>query len=516
MDLSTNIIQNVYNIGTNSCSAGTQYCTDGYALYFPCLKDITKGQDVCFDFYIADSSTKDVMDLRDVDAISLNLIGPFNCHYGTFSYPDNISSLQTENYPIVYSDDFEQNELNCHLTLFKVHLDDEPNSEIYYSSKEDDFYLGTEVEISAYDTPTHIFVGWTTLNLNDGVCGGEELTDNIISKSNVYHFIIEDDVIIFALYRKRRTFRIVSDPTNVSSFFDVYYDNLIRPYHISNKSDEVYDDTENDESGHKVDYVDVLEGYNIVVECIPNGTQSDSSESEELSEPYKFVKWKDGEKSRYREFKVGYDTKSFEDGLTINLKAVCIGPVPPYELDYKEVSFYNEFDEEGIHINSNYYDKHTVSSNGVKQDNGYLHFNDGTILLSSAGIEDGIKVNLYARSNEDCEIYVTINDYSANMTITPQDEYKEFSFYFTKCNSSDIEIRTEGECFIERIEVCEEVIVNKGKAQLCLDAETTSNLPSGNLSINGAITVNGVSYGLATTQIGTVNKLPKITLNIEQ
>ena len=106
--LTTNIIRNVFNIGTNSCDAGTQYCSEGYALYFPCLKDITKGQDACWEFYVADYGAKgaynlaaadpnisdddlanlagkETVDLRDVDAISLNLIGAFNCPYGTYT-----------------------------------------------------------------------------------------------------------------------------------------------------------------------------------------------------------------------------------------------------------------------------------------------------------------------------------------------------------------------------------------------------------------------------------------------
>ena len=100
--LSTNAITNVYNVGAGSCDAGTKYCTNEYALYFPCLKDVTRGQNVCFDFYIADGSTQDVVDLRTVDAITLNLNGQFNCSYGSFSYPDNILSLQKEEYSQIY------------------------------------------------------------------------------------------------------------------------------------------------------------------------------------------------------------------------------------------------------------------------------------------------------------------------------------------------------------------------------------------------------------------------------
>ena len=65
--LTTNIIRNVFNIGTNSCDAGTQYCSEGYALYFPCLKDITKGQDACWEFYVADYGAKGAYNLAAAD-----------------------------------------------------------------------------------------------------------------------------------------------------------------------------------------------------------------------------------------------------------------------------------------------------------------------------------------------------------------------------------------------------------------------------------------------------------------
>ena len=77
------------------------------------------------------------------------------------------------------------------------------------------------------------------------------------------------------------------------------------------------------------------------------------------------------------------------------------------------------------------------------------------------------------------------------------------------------------------LEVCREEIIDKGKARFCLSSEVTSKLPSGPLSVNGAIAVgelgvdengeltvnNPQAYGLATTQIGTINRLPKITIN---
>lgn len=533
MDLTTNIIRNVYNIGGGTCDAGTKYCTDGYTLYFPCLKDITKGQDVCFDFYIADYAGKNaydlataadvdsmtgsdpnkmLADLRDVDAISLNLIGPFNCQYGTFSYPDNISSLQQEEYPVVYRLAFDSRNL-CHLDLYMLDIEN-TGSEVYLNAQDSDFYSGTEVEVAAYDTPTHIFIGWGVFDIDDEDCAEDTIYDHIISKKNIYTFTIKEDTILLAIYRPRKVYSVISDPTNKFSHFNVNYDHI--EYHISNRPDEVFDDGYN--SLEKV-----LEGYHMVVKCIPSGDVLGDTPDKR----YEFVKWKDDNNSRCRIFTIGKDTKAFESDDVIKLKAVCRGPVPYYELKDVDILYNDEFDEEGIHINtifsdvemSDYYgDENVKYFNEVYQKyidgNGHLYFNNGTMILSSAGIEDGIKVNIHAKSEEPCTVFVNINGYTSSQMIS-SDEFRLYEFYVRKCEGSDIEIRIDGECLVDTIEVCKETFIDKGKAQLCLDSETTANLPSGPLSVNGAIMVNGKSYGLATTTIGNINKLPKITLNNE-
>ena len=107
---------------------------------------------------------------------------------------------------------------------------------------------------------------------------------------------------------------------------------------------------------------------------------------------------------------------------------------------------------------------------------------------------------------------VTVNGATATTAVSGS-EFMRYVFLFRKCDKSNIEIKTDGVCLVDKIEVCKEEIIDKGKAQLCLPSEVTANLPSGNLSVNGAIMVDGKSYGLSTTQIGTVNKLPKITIN---
>lgn len=541
--LTTNIIRNVYNIGTNSCDAGTQYCADGYALYFPCLKDITKGQDMCFDFYVADYAGKnaydiaaanaalngddssypnagqELADLRDVDALSLNLIGAFNCPYGTFSYPDNISSLQTEEYPPVYRLDFGERQL-CHLSVFMI---DTHNSESdpYYNTQEGDFYSGTTIEVEAHDTPTHIFLGWAFLSTNDDEeeCAEETWEENIISKDNIYRFIIQEDTIVLALYRPRKKYSVISDPTNKSSHFTVNYNN--RDYHISNRIENGFDIIENDYIPYDV-LVNVYEGYHMVAKCIPS-TDVIGSDPDEA---FRFVEWKDKDKNRCRLFVVGEDTRPFEDGDVIKLKAKCNGPFPYEELEDEDIIYMDEFDEEGIHINTEFnevdiYDyygdgQYVISTDEAYQkfigEEGYLYLHFGTIELSSAGIEDGIKLNLHAKADGYCELHITINGFSTSLEIA-QDEFKLYEIYFSKCNKSNIQITAYGDCLIDMIEVCKEEIIDKGKAQFCLPAEVTENLPSGPLSVNGAIMVNGKSYGLAQTNIGSVNKLPKITIN---
>lgn len=546
MDLSTNIIRNVYNIGTNSCSSGPTYCAEGYALYFPCLKDVTKGQDVCFDFYVADyagrnelisnldslpDTGKELTDLRNVDSISLNLIGAFNCPYGTYSYPDNISSLQTEEYPVIYTNDFGSRKL-CHLNVIKIDIDgadsdDQYDSDVQYYYKEGDYYSGTSVTISADDTPTHIFKGWALFDTDDD-CLDSTIYD-IISTENIYTFTIENDINIFAIYRPRKVYTIIVDSDNKSSHFSVNYDNI--DYDIHNRDEEIFNDGFNSVEN-------VLEGYHFVAKCIPNVNVISNNPNHKKT-TYKFVKWSDENTSRCRLFVADGDDE------TIKLKAECVGPVSYFEYEDETILYNDEFDEVGIHIDTefsditDYYgDEYTVSSYDVDhkfiKGKGYLYFNNkstlvnnkSTLVLSSFNIEDGVKINIHAKSDDSCNITVDVNGHSSTQSIS-NSEFKDYGFYFSKSNKSVIKISSDGKCLIDLLEVCREEIIDKGKARFCLSSEVTSKLPSGPLSVNGAIAVgelgvdeNGEltvndpqTYGLATTQIGTINRLPKITIN---
>ena len=234
------------------------------------------------------------------------------------------------------------------------------------------------------------------------------------------------------------------------------------------------------------------------------------------------------------------------DDETIKLKGECAGrPVPYFEYEDETILYNDEFDEVGIHIDTkfsditDYYgDEYTVSSYDVDHKfidgKGYLYFNNkstlvnnrSTLVLSSFNIEDGVKINIHAKSDDSCNITVDVNGKYKKHSIS-NSEFKDYEFYFSKSNKSVIKISSDGKCLIDLLEICREEIIDKGKARLCLSSEVTSKLPSGPLSVNGAIAVgelgvdeNGEltvndpqTYGLATTQIGVINRLPKITIN---
>lgn len=544
--LTTNIIRNVYNIGTNSCDAGTKYCSDGYALYFPCLKDITKGQDVCFDFYVADYGAKnaydlavanynttkpedledlanlagkETVDLRDVDAITLNLFGAFNCPYGSYSYPDNISSLQTEEYPVVYREDFGERHL-CTLEVIKVNKE---NGEIIDGDDSDayEFYSGTWIRLEAKDMKDYIFVGWDFLkDTDDEECPDDDWIEHLDTRTSL-EFQITENMRVLAVYKKREVFSIIS--RSRTAYFTVDYKHTT--YIISNsENEEMFDRIERGDGLIEVDKIEnVLEGYHIVVNCIPNRIYN-------TNKMHEFCQWNDRTNERYnqcRDFIVGRDTLPYQDGNTIKLNAICEGSVPYVEPTYESLPYTDIVDEEGVYVTvikstdvpDYYYGdcEHILSTEEVYQkyigEEGVLYFRFGTITMSSAGIEDGIKINIHAKADDYCELHVTVNGQTAVINVSTE-EFKLYEVYFNKCDKSDITITSYGECYVDMVEVCEEKIIDRGKAQFCLPSEVTENLPSGPLSVNGAIMVDGKTYGLATTNIGTVNKLPKITINL--
>jgi hypothetical protein len=94
----------MYIYGNNTGCSINNECEFGYSLYFPCVGTLTRGENACFDFYIVNNATKKEIDLRDVDDITLNISGRYNCNFGSFSYPENIKSLQVEKFSDVISE----------------------------------------------------------------------------------------------------------------------------------------------------------------------------------------------------------------------------------------------------------------------------------------------------------------------------------------------------------------------------------------------------------------------------
>ena len=104
-------------IYSNTCSVNNE-CKSGYSLYFPCVGKLTSVENACFDFYI--------VDLREVEDITLNMSGRYNCSFGSFSYPENIKSLQVEKFSeLVYGVDFS--DIINHVLLYIDIVDENHN-----------------------------------------------------------------------------------------------------------------------------------------------------------------------------------------------------------------------------------------------------------------------------------------------------------------------------------------------------------------------------------------------------
>ena len=368
------------------------------------------------------------------------------------------------------------------------------------------------MEVAAYDTPTHIFIGWAILT-DEGYCEDEVWDDYIVSKDNIYRFTINSDTTLYALYRSRKSYSVYVDPKNKSSHYIVTYNN--ESYHISHREEE--------NCNNEFEHIDnILEGYHIVVECVPNTSKIGGDSNDDYM--YRFKQWKDGNTNRCRLFEVGKDTKKFEKGDRILLMSVCQGPVDVYELEESTLTCFDVFDDEGIRINTEYSENRLYEFQGDEiitetyntyitydSEESVLYVNNGSFKILE-DVPDGLKISIHAKAQDNCEIIVTLNGVETRQLIS-QDEYMMYDFYFRNCNMSNITISTNGKCLIDIIEIFREDIKDKGKASLCLDSEITSNLPSGNLSVSGAIAVNGVAYGLPVTPIGEVNKLSKIIIN---
>ena len=250
----------IYN---NTCNVNND-CQSGFSLYFPCINTLTRGENACFDFYLIDNITKKEVDLREIDDITLNMSGRYNCSFGSFSYPEKIKSAQVEKFTdMVFDIDFSNiiNQVKLYIDIVdenhnciesfvfdrSLFLDINIEGSIGYFIKGSD--KDGVLNLKGYDTHSYMFLGWN-IEENDESCDLENIYDYLIKNSNLV-YNIDDDCIIRAVYQKRREYTICMADDNYNSSFIVEY--------MGEKT-----------TLREGDYIKALEGHDIKVSCIPN------------------------------------------------------------------------------------------------------------------------------------------------------------------------------------------------------------------------------------------------------
>lgn len=498
-----NVIKNIINVG-NGCGNDKETCVDGYSLYFPCLKNITKGQNVCFNFYVGDNATQEELDLDNIDSLTLDLSGLFGCEYSSYVYPDDIKSLQTDEYSKVLYDDFDiEHKCNLSLKCWDTDLNDiEPN----ISGKIGEFYLGDSTKLIANDTPTHIFLGWCKYDdfISYSECLDSKLEDFIISDSNEFSIEMFSDIEIIAVYRKRKTYNIIADERNEHCYFEI----------LTNDSKNVL---------YTGDSIKITEGYNFIVSCKPQNYNL----LFEDDDVYTFFEWSiDDEMKIHQHLELTADNNNpFFDGEKINLLAKCVNILEngitkeaniintEKTLNFNEIIFSYNYPEENqienkLNIGNFFYENNNIVwhgdniHNAFNLNNCYIHVKNDKLSLKNEynDIKIEIKVNALTDS------IIKINNESYNIE---KDFYNNIECYI-KNFGEPINIEVDGEILIDELSIYEKYIDNKGMMELCLSPEDTLKFNTGVLNISGAIMVNGNIFGLQKQKIGEINNLKSI------
>ena len=478
----------MYIYGDNTCSVNNE-CEYGYSLYFPCIKTITRGENACFDFYIVDNSTKEEIDLRDVDDITLNISGRYNCNFGSFSYPEKIKSLQNENFSeLIYNIDLS-NIIN-HVSLY-IDIVDENHKLIERFHYDKNLFLDIAIEgfigcflnssdengilnLNGYDTNTYMFLGWN-IEENDEECDFENIYDFLIKDKNLRYYV-SSDLTIRAVYQKRRKYTINMADDNYNSSFIVEY---------MGKKTLIQEGIS----------ISALEGHDIKISCIPNDIM-----------PYEFFMWDDGYKNPYRILNV------CGDNLNISLKAYC-------KLNINSIKYEDNIDVNSLNKFKNIYpiirDKIFVERyfindmyiNNCEIDvlNGmyYIKINDGgNIQIININKKGNIKLSLN-NIGGDCRLF------TGNYEVLPSLlEKNEFIFNF---NEDVITLIGKNSC-IFGLNIYKEIIYDKGKCTLCLDSDDTLKLHPGELIANGGVVVNENPYGIFSVKIAKVTNVTPLII----
>lgn len=474
----------------NTCSVNNE-CESGYSLYFPCVGTLTRGENACFDFYIVDNATKKEVDLREVDDITLNMSGRYNCSFGSFSYPENIKSLQVEKFSeLVYGVDFSDiiNHVKLYIDvvdenhqLIESHLFDENlildiaiEGAVGYFLNGSDKY-GT-LNLKGYDTYSYMFLGWN-IDESDEYCDLENIYDYLIKTKNL-KYSIYDDCVIRAVYQKRREFIIQMDNENYNSSFVVEYKGektIIR----------------------ETETVTALEGHDVKISCVPNDVK-----------PYKFVKWDDGHKNPYRVFAVG------GDDLIVSLKAHCsLNVNDDYEeyVDHIDASTLNNFKNiypvinDSIFIDNFYIDNLYINNCEIDilNDIPYIKIiENGYIQIININKTGNLRLSLNNKGG-DSRLFVDNREVMSSAV-----DSNEFIFEF---EGGIMTLIGNNSC-VFGIKLNKEVIYDKGKCMLCLSSEDTLKFHPGDLVVEGGVIVNGNPYGISPVTFAKVTNVAPLII----
>ena len=454
------------------------------------MRTITRGENACFDFYIVDNATKEEVDLRGVDDITLNISGRYNCNFGSYSYPENIKSSQVERFSELVCDiDFST--IINKVTLY-IDIVDENHNLIDSFLFDENLILDIAIEgyigyflnssnkdgvlhLKGYDTKPYMFIGWN-IEESDEECGLENIYDFLI-KNKVLEYAVDDNCVIRAVYQKRREFTVEMANDNYNSTFAVEY--------MGDKT-----------VLHKGETLMVLEGHDIKVSCIPNDIK-----------PYKFVRWDDGYESPYRVLNIS------GDNLTVSLKAQCLLNVD------NSIDYVDNIDANTLNNFKNIYpefkDKFFVDEYYV--DNVYIHNCEVDVLdgrpyiklIDGGYIEvinleggDNLKLSLNNIGGY-CRLFIDNYEVSSSAV-----DINDFIFEF---DGGILRLIGDDSC-IFGLKIGKEVIYERGRCMLCLSSEDTLKLHPGDLIVEGGISVNGNLYGISPVKFANVTNITPLVI----
>jgi hypothetical protein len=450
---------------------------------------LTRGENACFDFYIVDNATKEEVDLREVDDITLNVSGRYNCNFGSYSYPENIKSAQVEKFSeFVYGIDFSDIINNVKLYIDIV---DENHELIDSFLFENNLVLDIAIDgtigyflngskkhgfldLTGFDTRDYMFLGWD-IDEDYEDCDNENRYNFLINKKNLSFFVI-DDTIVRAVYQKRREYTIQMANDNYNSFFIVEYMGEKTTLNIG-------------------DSISVLEGHDIKVSCIPNDIK-----------PYKFIKWNDGFENPHRVLNIGGDTS------TISLKAYC--ELNGDDIEYNDIidiSSLNNFKtiypiiKDNIFIDNYFFDDICINNCEIDilDDIPYIKiFDSGYIQIKSIDVSGNLRLLLNYKGGD---YSFFIDDYKYQSSVVDKSEI------IFEYNGGIMTFKGNNTC-IFGLTIYKECVYDKGKCMLCFNSEDTLKFHPGELIVEGGVFVNGNPYGISPVKFATVTNVAPLII----